>query len=299
MAHTIESMITVDGTRTTVAVPPGTANLTVFGETPTTRWQKERSSQTGGAGFTGTSSYAEAKDLLLHGWPEGTARMRKLAGKLSPRLPKGLKRRMTYRPSVAPIGGTLGNIGAIAMGMPCQYIARRPLGGLTKGNKIVRICLNIGASAGVSKETIEARGVTVLALVDCLIKCQRTVDVTITAANRAHDAQHRYLFSWHVLPAGQAVNFDHLAFAMAHPSMLRRMKFAVTEHMPTPDPWYYAYGYPASIVADWPDYAKRFDIMIDSDVYVTPDGEVKAEWTSPDSQVRWIKEQLRQQGITG
>lgn len=95
---------------------------------------------------------------------------------------------------------------------------------------IVRIVLNGTVNASASAQTIMRRGAAVVAVVNALEASGRRCEVIVTLASTRGGASCHV--SVPVKRPDQNVSMDTLAFALAHPSMLRRFYFAVVEAAP-------------------------------------------------------------------
>jgi len=185
--------------------------------------------------FTGTASWDEAM-TLTHRWDDGLAHLQRMSVAIKD---SDTATRTVLRKSVAPPGRV--DIGGIAAGDPAAgYLQRRkaPAVQRRKG-KVIRILFSTGASGGVKADTILRRGAAVLALVDMLeargFRCEITGCAPTVAARtgRSRSLGTRVLeYRWTVKRADQRVPLSALAFAMAHPSMHRRVIFACREVEP-------------------------------------------------------------------
>jgi len=154
------------------------------------------------------------------------------------------------------------------------------------GVKIIKIGYNFCASAGISAETITARGAMIAALVELLEYAGNRVELYISFCSRGRDAfdQMQTL----VKSADQPLDMPRIVFALSHPAMLRRIQFEIMEHM-SKERWSKfteSRGNPAEVDAT------QFDIYMpamDSD---------DAQWTNKDTAIAWVIKELERQGIT-
>lgn len=98
--------------------------------------------------------------------------------------------------------------------------------------RVVRVLVNGSASWRVDSDTIKARGALACALVDTLAKLGVGVEVWLELATK-HRGLHSALILLH--SSEQRLDIDNLMFAMAHPSMLRRISFSMMERSAWPD----------------------------------------------------------------
>ena len=99
--------------------------------------------------------------------------------------------------------------------------------------RVIRIHVAICASASVSTERIMRRGVLACALVDCLNKLGVGVEVwTEEACSNRGDQKWSTLIKLH--SSEERLDINNLMFALAHPSMLRRVGFSILERSKWP-----------------------------------------------------------------
>jgi len=291
--------------RVQVFCGPNSADIAAFQEFKNPAWTRDErcsSSSSYGAEWSGTETWAGAVERLRLGWPKGTKAMRDLSLKLTPRLPVVERTRHTYRPSVVPVGGVIVSQAAMLSGSPTPYLGRFAVREKREGSKIVRLGVNVSVSSGVDSATILGKGAAVLALINALKLHGKAVDVTILHASTTgwSETGTAYCHHWHVAPSGSMMNLDQLAMAIANNAGNRRFMFAMTEHLPGDvcPKVYGNYGMPASVKQFFPDVAKQFDILIDSDCMITRGtSKIAAQWSRPEDQVAWVLAELAGQGI--
>ena len=161
----------------------------------------------------------------------------------------------------------------------------------TQGRKLVRVAVDLTASAIVPAATLFARGAATLALVDALEHVGRSVDlVGLFAVDDSYSRKGNRLV--HIIPLkafGERPNPDVLACAVAHPGSLRRMHFGVVE------------GYDADTQKKWGrGNSYGFPIatpVVEADIHV-PSADTKRHWQSPETAEAWVLDCLRAQGVT-
>jgi len=95
--------------------------------------------------------------------------------------------------------------------------------------EVLTVFANISASAGFSAAGYMQKGVLICALVDLLERFNYRVELIVgMATSRTTTAENVITLK----KPGDALNMDRVAFAIAHPSCLRRLGFAVWEMMP-------------------------------------------------------------------
>lgn len=166
------------------------------------------------AGWDGACSMA------LRGWPEGRAR-----------FVEGIK----FAPHITELGaaparshGMVGHresIGRKASGNPCYMVRRGE--DVTGGRPIVRLLVSTTASAGVTAETIENRGIAICSVIDQLESMGYQFEVI--AFDGGSTGGHKAEYTVTIKHAGEALDVDRMAFALAHPAFLRRFGFRLRE----------------------------------------------------------------------
>ena len=125
-------------------------------------------------------------------------------------------------------GGDSVDIDRFLMGVPECMIdyESTPAGRM---GRVVRVLVNGAASSAVSPERIMQRGVLACALVDTLSKLGVGVEVWLESATLDHNTgeKHSQLIKMH--SSEERLDIDNLMFALAHPSMLRRIGFSILE----------------------------------------------------------------------
>lgn len=165
--------------------------------------------------FTGSRSWEDAVSLAFGGWVDGARRINRRRAAISA-LTEGEGNTVLYKRR-GP--GALSSTRYI-QGHPRPYLCVEKT---PAPKRAVRILVNVCQSGGVSPESIERRGAAVCSLVDALEANGRTVEVVTVAP-------HGYAtYFCTVKRSGQRLNLPSLAFALAHPSMLRRIIFGAIE----------------------------------------------------------------------
>jgi hypothetical protein len=228
--------------------------------------------------WSGSDSWEDAKTLAFGGWADGAARVQKRRAAIG---------KMVHGASHAVQYARRGP-GALSMER-YQNGHPRPYGVLVevKGKpKVVRILVNVCVSAVVSSERIERRGAAVCALVDALESNGRTVELSIVSAHETGYAIPTYYAT--IKRAGARLNLSSVAFAVAHPSMLRRVVFAACEQE-TGKVWdslRYGYGTPTDVTPE-PDT-----------IYLGTRPGTGDEFGSDESAAAWVTARAAEQGVT-
>lgn len=191
------------------AIPkPGTASM------------DSRASHNNPKSFTQTKTFDEAVQLLRGGWTDG---LRKIA-ELSEKVTAAIGAPAPEMQMVPDVQG-----GAVDMG---AYLAGEPESMTTwfeepGNNKIVHFAINMSASAGVGANSLLARGAVIAATIDALESAGNRCVVDVM-----NSVSHNWRFTTivRIKDAQDPLDMERLAFAVAHPSMLRRLTFGHYEN---------------------------------------------------------------------
>lgn len=226
----------------------------------------EAQSKTGTREFTGTADWKEAVDLALYGWPKGGARIRHYAQSFFEDISSKIAQSDFVR-GIEPGVGI--DIGAYCAGEPEVWIQEhvRHVDGV--GNRVLSVAYNISADVSVPRSVITQRGALAVAMVQALETAGFSVELSVVsgAGVLCGKPKHAFHFDYaiRVKDSDQPINVDRVAFAIMHPSMLRRIGFAITERMMAPDRFasnMYSQGYGTPANLTWKDYR--------GDVYLGP-----------------------------
>lgn len=176
--------------------------------------------------FRGTRTYAEAHALATTGWPEGRAKLEKLAADIV------TPSRVARPECVFDVTGEGGcDVGRAMSGHPeCVFDWRDSDQTVESQNgPIVRIAFNTAVRADVKTAAIQYRGAAVLALIDALEAAGRRVELVIEKVNSVYrDDPRVFRISIPLKSTDFQAQPDQIAFALVHPSMNRRMMLSLT-----------------------------------------------------------------------
>jgi hypothetical protein len=174
--------------------------------------------------FHGTRNFDEAVAIARTGWPEGAAKAVEIGASVSSAVRDVINSNASsYAWDVA---GQFIDIGRYLTGEPECFgtivedseVIKKP---------VVKLVVNLSASASVSADTLVARGVAVVAAVDILEASGRRVEVVAATAHHSYSTQLEIRIP--VKSAGQPLDIDRLAFCLAHPSCYRRLIWSISE----------------------------------------------------------------------
>jgi hypothetical protein len=186
------------------------------------------SSETDDTQFTGgTHSLREAVGMARNGWDAVRPDVDKMLATIKDSF--GERFAKVNRTKVGIAGGAV-HMGRYLAGRPDHMVGfhRMPS---TRHGKVVRLLVDYGANSGVSAENMRKRGCTLTVLVDALATLGLSVELwtetTVTMGNKSHTT----LIKLH--DSREPLDINDMMFALAHPSMLRRLTFSVRERAMT------------------------------------------------------------------
>lgn len=198
--------------------------------------------------WTGGLTFDDAIEAGMMGWPEGREKMMKTVEAITESLPKAgdSGRTAGFDYEYMEDGDEL-CIDSYLEGddrywLQPQFSAEKP---------IVRIFINIGASGGVGGETLISRGVVLGAMI---VKLERLgYGVQLFVGDAGTSANQRFAATIRIKESDEYLNYDVLAFWVAHPAALRRLMFRIIEAADASVANVgYGYGMPAPITS--PDF---------------------------------------------
>lgn len=204
-------------------------------------WKGRRASQDAPDSWSGNVSLDEAIKLAEFGWKEGRERM-------SDELDMAHNATSFERlPSFDyDVAGYMPNIPLYVSGCPSHMMS--PLGNESSMGRVVEFKVNLSTSANVSEETMMRRGASILSLIDKLEDAGMSCAITLCEYTNASIGSGKFLIEFPIKKAGQPLDIDRCAYAMVHPSMLRKICFALTETEPKAEGgWSGGYGRPIEL----------------------------------------------------
>lgn len=176
----------------------------------------------GGSSFCGTKDFPTTVELALKGWPSGAHMIGKVRLELDNFVRSVVNARVAeYRYDTTGIDFDMGR--ALEGESECWY--REVDEGFTISRPIVKIVTNLSLSASVSPKNIFLRGAAIVAAIDILESLGRSVEAWIGWTSGIPNTHYegRAL----IKAAGQPMDFDGMAFALANPGCYRRLTFAL------------------------------------------------------------------------
>jgi len=182
------------------------------------------SSRRDGPGGTGGVDWNGTVALVRRGWPEGAARVRKLADALYERIKPTAP---TWMQAAHDVTGAFVDVGVYVTGQPecmMQFVETE-----APNPKPVNLVVSCSCSGGTGGDVIVNRGAAILAAAEALEQrgCCVSIDVENTTTR---DGLYLTLRTRLKRP-GEPMDTDALAFALMHPAFLRRLVWAAKESL--------------------------------------------------------------------
>lgn len=168
-------------------------------------------------GFTKTKSFDEALDLLLHGWEHGTKEIKNKVE--SKQTGVSMKQKSIY-----DVAGFQCSVPRYLQGIPTNMINKKAV---PQKNKIVTINKSLSYGCKVQTSTIIEESVKALQLVNRLEK--QGYRVNLNYIETVVEKGLKMAIKGRIKDSSQRLNIKQVAFPLIHPSMLRRILFAVFE----------------------------------------------------------------------
>ena len=180
-------------------------------------WCAEGSEGTSSPEWSGSKNWQEALDYAINGHPVGRT-------KIEAALPK-----VTSEPEplwdVAPVGA-FACIPAHAAGVPEDMFIPTEDAPLVSP-PIVRIAVNMSASAGVNPQDIVNRGIAIVSLIDRIQASGRRVELIVIKHGHCHG--EKFIWKVTVKRPEEPIDMDRVGLVFATPIMMRRFFFRVME----------------------------------------------------------------------
>lgn len=165
--------------------------------------------------FTKTRNMDHAIDLVRNGWPEGIERAEEIARTMDIDAPQQRKR------SYSVAGGSV-SVGRLIAGNPLHMVERSK----QPGRKIVTLFVENSVSAAVSADSLTLRASVIAAMVDILERQGYSCQI-VALDTSLHVGKPGAHIAVTIKQAGEKLNLNDTAFALGHPSFLRRLCFAL------------------------------------------------------------------------
>jgi hypothetical protein len=173
--------------------------------------------------WAGTATLQDACDLATHGWDEVRPKVDNLLADLEPRLADAFGEYYVTRHDVA---GSFVDVGAFVTGEPECMVEFVPEPDSRMG-RVIKVVVAGTASAFVDPDDIQRRGIAVLALVDVIHKMGLGIELWWDSTVTGTGGDYSTAVKLH--DSSEPLDINTVMFALAHPSMLRRLQFSVQE----------------------------------------------------------------------
>lgn len=184
--------------------------------------ERKKTSETGDYSFTGTHSYEEALDLFMHGDQDTFNYIKKEQRKM--KVEKLLGNSVCKKKTFNDLVGYQPNVPLYLNGVPTNMINEYKT---KKDLKIINIFLDVCASAYVSTNSIRKAGTIYATMIDILEKQGYRTNLYIGDFSELYG--EIIACCVRVKTDREPLNLNKLAFAIANPSMLRRIGFKYIE----------------------------------------------------------------------
>jgi hypothetical protein len=173
--------------------------------------------------WSGSETWEEAVHMLTYGWTEGRSALAEAAEYSAPMMQRS--RRAGYR--YTPAGGTP-YVPNVCINVPNVMRSRSRDAGRAQA-PVVRIAVNIGAPARIEPQDIINRGGALVALIDNIEAAGQRVELEAVSLSFCPRNKTDICIRIMVKRAADVLSLDRVAFALASPAMLRRIKFRIME----------------------------------------------------------------------
>lgn len=205
-------------------------------------------------GFSGTNTYEEAEELLLHGWEEGAKKIKDKLAEVKVNNYKN-KTKNVY----SPVGYQC-SVPRYLQGMPDSMINKT---NIMQKNKVITINKSFAYSYKVKQEQIINESVKVLCLINKLESEGYRVKLNVILITNRDNCY--IVTKTCIKQSSQRLNIKQIAFPLVHPAMLRRVMFAVLERYEEcaeQNGYYYGYG----MAINEKEYCEKGEYFIPSQV---------------------------------
>lgn len=187
------------------------------------RWAPLASS-TSGEAFTGTKTYEEAVDLLKHGWDEGSKKIEQQLKLIAKDVGHVKTKTTTY-----DVTGFQASVPRYLQGIPTNMINHKEV---IRKQKVITLVKNINYMANTSKDEIIAESTKAIQVIKKIEAMGYRVNLDIISVSVVgekilgkFEIEELHSIRVRLKSANERTNVSKMAFALVHPSMLRRFEF--------------------------------------------------------------------------
>lgn len=242
--------------------------------------------------WSGTETWGEALTMARTGWPEVADRIEKFSGSLFASIANYI-----VKPDIAMgYEGIDYDIGRLLDGEPEHWIYQTEAQETRdNGRTVCKILYNCIASGACDRETLEAKGAVLAALVRLLDYSGIRAEIVLGTWNGSSSHCYNLAHTVTVKRSSEDLDMPLVGYALAHVSAYRRLFFAHWE-INRPEVLHNlditaggGYGYCGSFPIE---EQLQYDIYIDRSMWGEP------QWSDPQSATAWVLEQLKRAGVT-
>lgn len=177
--------------------------------------------------FNEYTSLEDAVKLAKEGWTDHPTSILDLA-EHAVTMCEQEHEQFTFSP-VFDVAGSDVEIGRYLSGEP-ECMVDYPLTVTSKVGRVITLCASVGYSSSVSTETMIRRGTMITALALALMKLGHAVELWADTSSTRGPNGNRIRIRTLVKGANDVIDPERIAFAFAHPGMLRQLCFAIKAH---------------------------------------------------------------------
>lgn len=218
--------------------------LKTLDERPNNHFMRnEDSSHSNGKDFTGTDSYDEAVDLLVHGYTDklgdikrGLLNSKRLTSKMYAKIPHPIP--------ANHVAGFVPNIPNALKGLPESMIT---LNRLPQKRKTLSVLYNMDGSCGVPAQVFVDAGVALVSAINLIETSGIQVNLRVAFCSSSKNDEVTFP-TLLVKSFGERFNLQKICFPLIHPSMFRRLGFKYLETSPfSKENYCWGYGRPTEL----------------------------------------------------
>lgn len=232
-------------------------------------------------------NFSDAVKLAENGWPEGVEKARKYSEAIFEKISSFIEKPKFFH----DFEGIEIDMGEYIKGVPeCMINFEMTVDTALIHSKHIRFVYNCTASAGISPESMIARGSVAVALINLLEFAGNRVqlDIIETTTVRSRLLKHNI----HLKRLDQNLDLASVAYAVAHPSMLRSLIFASTENLPRlSDANFFIGGGGYGMPCEPKTEDEKGEIYFGKMLFNDPN------WNDPATAQKYIIEELQRQGV--
>jgi hypothetical protein len=241
--------------------------------------------------WSGCATYTKALELAKSGNPDGYRQMKAQGQAMLSELGSLVEVPTTILNDEP--GGYSFDVERVVQGDPDHWMHVKHDIRSGKSSTIVTIVFNGTASASISTDVMIARGVAVGVAVILLEQAGLNVELIAGLASSNHQTGVGETYI-PIKRTGDDYSPLAMAYAIAHPSFLRRLGFALWEYcsedIDERDNWRSVMGYQKHR-----GYGRPCELTLKGDLYI-PSARPNDEWSSPEKAIVAIKQVLEAQG---